>query len=442
MEPQADALPRILELIKTREDLYTYVKRQETRREMIGNSTTARIPEAYLKLRKIYYDLDILSGPDGPFPVAIFPLTPQAESEPETVLAQLESRRTAPILEERIIEAITDRGSDIWNGNTFSLAELRLDSRGRAKSMDAYLGSYFDMISSASYLEYELLDALRQVDDQPFVLESLPVRRKALSLYPSPSACLRSGGGIDAAIAISTLVVYLRGGEYWIMCDVRSKKVAEYGDLYHVIPSFMFQPVVAPTRRNLQAEWSIRHNIYREYLEELFRVPEAQHAAGAVDPQYFYDHPNLRYLKRLLASGAADLKGVAFVFNLLNHRPEICTLLLIKDEAWYKDQHFSRHSEIAESPQYLETATDSLQHLDINDEFMDREHHSDRAHFEYRTSLPLYDNRWAEIARPWLMVPPGAPALILGAREACRRLRLREPRWLSRFTIEHRIKMR
>jgi hypothetical protein len=424
------ALLRILELIKAREDLYAYVKRQETRYEMTGQSSTVRIPEAYSELRKIYHDLDILSGPDGPFPVAVFPLAPGAESDPETVLGQLVSRRPKPIFEERIIRTIEDRGSEIWNGDTFSLAELRLDSHGRAESMDAYVGSYFDMVCSASYLEYELLDALRQTEGRPFALGSLPVRQQTLALFSTPGACLRAGGGIDAVIAISTLVVYLRQGEYWIMCDVRSKKVAEYGDLYHVIPSFIFQPVVAPTRYNLQVEWSVRHNIYREYLEELFRVPETQHAAGAVDPRYFYGHPNLRYLQRLLTTGVADLKGVAFIFNLLNHRPELCTLLLIRDEEWYRKQSFSRHS----------TAAGSLQYLNINDEFMDHEHRSARPHLESVTTLPLFDNRWAEVARPWLMVPPGAPALVLGVREACRRLQISEPDWLSPFTIDHRIK--
>lgn len=279
----------------------------------------------------------------------------------------------------------------------------------------------------AGYLEYELLDALQRTEDRPFTVESLPVRRQTLSMYPNPSECLRTGGGIDATIAISTLVIYKRDGEYWILCEVRSKKVAEYGDLYHVIPSFIFQPVVAPTPHNLNVEWGIRHNIYREYLEELFRVPEAEHSQGAVDPRYFYDHPNLRYLQQLLDAGIADLKGVAFIFNLLNHRPELCTLLLIKDETWYEDQRFSHHW----------AGSGALQHLNLNDEFMDHEHRSDRPHLESVTTLKLTESdRWPEIVRPWLMVPPAAPALILGARAACRQLQLTEPAWLSSFGID------
>ena len=421
-------LLRILELIRVREDLYTYVKRQETRHQKTGHSPIAPIPEVYSDLRNIYYDLDVLSGPDGPFPVAVFRLTPEAENDPEKVLAELVASRSTPILERRIIKTIEDRGSEIWNGDTFSLAELRLDLQDRrcAASMDAYLGTYFDMICSAGYLEYELLAALQQTEDQPFAIESLPVRQNTLSLYSTPGECLRSGGGIDAAIAISTLVVYPREGKYWVMCEVRSQKVAEYGDLYHVLPSFIFQPVVAPTPHNLRVEWSIRHNIYREYLEELFRVQETEHSQGAVDPRYFYQHPNLRYLQQLLATGAAELRGTAFIFNLLNHRPELCTLLLIRDEAWYEDQRFSRWA-----------APGALQHLHLNEEFMDSEHRSGRPLTSVRTLMLEDNDLWRGIVRPWLMVPPAAPALILGAREACRQLGLTEPEWLSPFRIDY-----
>jgi hypothetical protein len=438
--PANVALLRILELIKDREDLYTYVKRQETRREMTGDSSTVPIPEAYSRIREVYHDLNILSGPDGYFPVAVFNLAPEVESDLEVILSRQLPSRQKPILEPRIIRTIKDRGSDIWNGNTFSLAALNLDPEGRAASIDTYLGSYYDMVCSANYLEYELLDALRQMAGRPLSLDLLPVRRQALALYPNPDSCLRAGGGVDAVIAISTLVVYRRDGKYWIMSEVRSKKVAEYGDLYHVIPSFIFQPVVAPTPYNLEVEWSIQHNIYREYLEELFNVPEAQQSGGAVDPQYFYNNPNLQYLRRLLAIGTAELRGVAFIFNLLNHRPELCTLLLIRDQEWYENQRFSDPPIVTDPLRYLDPSLQGLgplRHLNLNDEFMVREHHSDRPHLESVTTLPLFDEHWAEIARPWLMVPPGAPALILGARAACKLLNLAEPRWLLPFSIDH-----
>ena len=126
----------------------------------------------------------------GRSPRRFFRLHQRPSTTPRTVLGQLVPRRSKPILEERIIRAIVDRGSEIWDGDTFSLAELRLDSQGRAESVDAYIGSYYDMVCSASYLDYELLAALQEMEDRPFALELLPVRRQALSLYPTPArAC-------------------------------------------------------------------------------------------------------------------------------------------------------------------------------------------------------------------------------------------------------------
>ena len=79
-------------------------------------------------------------------------------------------------------------------------------------------------------------------------------------------------------------------------------------------------------------EWSVKHEIMREVLEELFNLPE-QRQADRWD--YFYEHPALRLLLQLLEAGAAQLLATGVIVNLLTLRPEIGTLLLIHDPAWY-----------------------------------------------------------------------------------------------------------
>jgi hypothetical protein len=248
------------------------------------------------------------------------------------------------------------------------------------------------------------------------------MRMSALTVGASPLAALCAGGGVDPTIAVSTLVFYRRDDAWWMLCDMRSKKVAEYGDLFHVVPSFIFQPVVAPTPGNVRFEWNIRHNVFREYLEELFDVPEAQHSGRMLAPDYFYEHPNLEFLTDLLQNGGASLHGVAFVFNLLNHRPEVCSVLIVEDPNWYNYQKSGRRH--------------GLTAIHFNDEFKDYEARSRTPHADLRMSSELDSPVWANVARPWAMVPPGAPALILGAREACGRLGLEEPAWLTRFSVE------
>jgi hypothetical protein len=226
-------------------------------------------------------------------------------------------------------------------------------------------------------------------------------------------------------MAVSTLIVYRREGRYWMICDVRSKAVAEYGDLYHVAPSFIFQPVTSLTSENLMIEWSVTHNIFREYLEELFNVQEVQHAEASIAADYFYGHPNLELLKDFLRDGRARLITTAFIFNLLSHRPEICTLLLIDDEGWWesqKDLYVARRN--------------GLEYLRLNSEFLLHHPQSGESHLEAITTMPIEDDIWGQVAQPWLMVPPGAPALILGARAALKALKLNEPPWLQPMQVD------
>src|SRR5215470_5290427 len=291
----------IIALAEKSQNLYAYLRSKKTRGIAAGAVEGRTLPELYDSLRTIYYDIPVLFGPDGPFPMGVLPLTPKAKPEPELLLGNIVNRPNPPlILEPKVLDALRRRGVNIWNGKTFSLAILDLDPQGRASSLDAYIGSYFDMVCSADYLEYEMLAALMRSSFRPLGLEDLPARRRALSQASDPLACLLAGGGVDATISISTLVVYKRREQFWVLCEVRSDLVAEYSDLYHVAPSFIFQPVVSTTAANLKVEWSIKHNIFREYLEELFDVPEVQRSKRAISADYFYGHPNLAYLRTLI----------------------------------------------------------------------------------------------------------------------------------------------
>jgi hypothetical protein len=412
----------VLTVIERGWTLYRYL--QERRARELVADRPRRVLELYDLLRVLYYDLDMLAGPGGYFPVGVLGLDRPAVDDPDALLGELVGApEQPPVLERRVVEAVRRRGAQIWNGSTFSLAALTL-AGGRAARIDAYIGSYYDMVSSADYLEYELLAAIHRARG-PIGLSNLPAREAALSRFETPRACLTAGGGVDAVLAVSTLVVYARDGGWWMLCDVRSGSVAEYGNLYHVAPSFIFQPVTSLTSHNLAIEWSVSHNLYREYLEELFGVPEVERAAGALVADYFYDHPNLLYLRELLDGGAARLRGTGFVFNLLNHRPEICTLLLVTDDAWFRRQK-----------DVFAARRNGLEYLRLNDEFVLGRTAGGPSDLEAVTTLPIEDPRWGEVAQPWLTVPPAAPALVLGARAAVELLGLDEPGWLRPFRLD------
>jgi hypothetical protein len=202
-------------------------------------------------------------------------------------------------------------------------------------------------------------------------------------------------------MSISTLIVFDDGDTYQAFVRQRSGRTAAHSDLYHVIPSFMFQPMLGDVRR----EYSVRHNVFREYLEELFGVEEMRLSKGELALDWFYDHEELAYLRSLLDAGSAELLLTGFAVNMLNLRPEICTLLLIRDPNWRR-RRIAGNWEFETPQQMFDRRQDYIRPVDVN--------RGD-------------DEIAAELARlPGTFVPPGAAAFWLGVDVA--RERIAQPR--------------
>ena len=207
----------------------------------------------------------------------------------------------------------------LFNGSTFTLKQIRqnpLQLRGQ-------IGSYYDMLATCAAFERELWDAVEAG------LLRAP-NRSTYHRYVAPAESLFRGKKRSAAIGIGTLIVFNDGEIYRAILAKRSKATAFDSNMYHVLPAMMFGPTTANFAN--PREWSVRHQILRELLEELFGLPEA------LDTQtwnHFYGHPALRYLLELMDSGKAQLCATGIILNLLTLRPEISTLLLIHDPAWY-----------------------------------------------------------------------------------------------------------
>ena len=207
----------------------------------------------------------------------------------------------------------------LYNGPTFTLKHIRqnpLQLRGA-------IGCYYDMLATCAALERETRDCAADGATRA------PARATYHRLVP-PQDALICGDKRSAAIGVSTLTVFNDGDDYRAMLARRSQSTAFDSNMFHVLPAMMFGPTTAQFKD--RREWSIKHQILREVLEELFGMPEE------IDPprwDFFYDHPALRYLMDLLDSGKAQLCATGIALNLLTLRPEICTLLLIHDRAWY-----------------------------------------------------------------------------------------------------------
>jgi len=189
--------------------------------------------------------------------------------------------------------------------------------------MDCGVGRYFGMLDTCSAIEVELRAAILDGDRQPDAFDAkLPLRNAAHAA--SGGDPITSGVGRDAAIGLSMLVAGRTEQGYRM-------RLAQRGDgglglgcrQFHVVPSGMFD--FADGRR----DYHVRAKLREEYAEELFPM---------VDPA-------LEYLDALLHTGDAHLLFTGVAMDLLNLRPEICTLLVIHTPEWFEQACQARLNE-------------------------------------------------------------------------------------------------
>jgi hypothetical protein len=215
------------------------------------------------------------------------------------------------------LHTLQNAGHTLFDAPTFILHRLeRQPLRIRAD-----LGRYFDMIATCAALEDELLEASA----------GTLLRSPSRTLYHqvvSPRGALRGGAGRSAALGVAVLTVFRHQGAYQALLGRRTAHHATNPGAIHLLPTFILQPGAPEPRPH---EWSIRWQIRREWLEELFAWPES----GATTPGAMDEHPALVDLDRMLATGDAELVLTGAVMNLLSLRLEITALLLIHDGGWY-----------------------------------------------------------------------------------------------------------
>lgn len=208
----------------------------------------------------------------------------------------------------------------LHNGAVFTMKELRqnpLRIRGA-------IGRYYDMLATCAALERELRDAVAEG------WMRAPSRATYHRRVP-PTEALTRGLRRSATIGIGTLTVFYDGAGYRALLARRSAATAVDSGMYHVLPAMIFQQTTAEFAD--PREWSLKHQILREVLEELFNYPEQLQPARW---DYFYDHPALLCLLDLLETGGAQLCATGVILNLLTLRPEVSALLLIHDPEWHR----------------------------------------------------------------------------------------------------------
>ncbi len=232
-------------------------------------------------------------------------------------------------------------GARIWDDLVY---EARMITVGTSH-VDLHCGltRYGSSLATSDALEFELLTegakifTHERLDSLAFrrLTERLTMRRAVEAA--SPNYLLDARGRCNG-IGISTVLVYPDSDDsYRVMFGKRSAVTGSNPGLFHSIPACMFQPEL-----DVHDEFDIQHNVLKEYGEEL-HGETLDHSA--LYPDYFYDRwPSVHALRQALAEGQCLFQVSGLVVSLLTLRPEICTLLLIKDASWWQRQRSTMSS--------------------------------------------------------------------------------------------------
>jgi hypothetical protein len=298
-------------------------------RPMSSLSDQGRLYARAADMLEMYYNYEVLRRGGLSYPVTTCKWPQSQLPDIDQVLGGLDLGHCQKLVVEdsKYLSTLRAQGRTLYNGRTYVMRQL---TQSPSMKISCCVGLYFDAITSCDAVEWELLQCLRQ--ENGFVCEKdmrdgLQLRNRYHEFCQDP---LKDGRGRSAAVSISTLIVSREDTSYRALIAQRSLKTAVHPGLYHVLPSCMFQPLSGDPRR----EYSVRQTIFRELLEEVFGVSEETHSVET--SLGLHRHEKLASLQDLLRIGDAELLMTGVSMNLMNLRPEICTLLLLRDPHWLR----------------------------------------------------------------------------------------------------------
>jgi hypothetical protein len=389
-------------LMKKAAEVYSKYSAEKARQLMQHAQKAYQNPYLPSYLRWKYPQAPLLSAAGQTYPVAIYPAPTTQRTDLDSVLCRplrrMRQRDDDLLPQSSKYRALAHRlGLDPYDRPCFTMIQMH---QSPTLALECGLGSYLRALDTCDEFAWEIFcNHEKLTGESPTLFERfdnhLLFRSRLHSAVDDP-VC--DGQRRSAAVAVSTLIAFYDDERLTLLLKRRSKTVAVHSGMVHVIPSFMFQPATS----YLDEEFSVVHNFEREYLEELFNRAEPEESEG--DWQYFYGDSRLRYLRSLIANGNATLLFTGLAVNLLNLRPEICLLLLIKDPEWYAhhrrnpdgDERFKFNDEwlrVTDMPHNAQTAVARIKYCQDDAEFLSNAR-----------------------LKSWDLVPPGAAALWLGKR--------------------------
>ena len=248
-----------------------------------------------------------------------FDQTPPAALQRSPVFAPAEYANA-----RAFIKAKYETGPIKYEGVDYRMT--RIDASTDLPKIHGAFGLYYDNILTQYAMEWELKKALLKGGSNTIntltTLGTLPLR-EAVEAERNP---LLDGDGRCAAITVSTLMVFNRPqGGFYCLIRRRSTDVGVSPGMLHVVPAGMFEA------KNLEDRWSVEMNVWRELLEEVYDEEEQQGTGTPEFEDYIRRKWPISLLIEMIEGGSAEFSVTGICCDLLNLRPEICTVLFVKD---------------------------------------------------------------------------------------------------------------
>lgn len=226
-----------------------------------------------------------------------------------------------------LMEEISGSGGDAYNGAKFAMRYGQVAADGAIR-LSCEKSDYFSGIATCDALKLEAqkawIDSGGTLPPGRAGLEHLPYRKRVHELVDNP---LLDAAHRSASVAISTLIVYRDGDRpRGILMRRSARKLAVDRSRLHVVPSAMFEP----SRLSSSTPFSVVENILREVAEECYDEPE--HGGTTTDETWYRKRESIVSLLERLDRGVDRLYFTGLAVNLLNLRPELCTVLYLGED--------------------------------------------------------------------------------------------------------------
>jgi hypothetical protein len=219
---------------------------------------------------------------------------------------------------------------------TFALSHIDKDF-----NIHYYPSDYFSGFDSCEVLKWELMKAIYQKERQGYsrgqILEGLPTMLPLrASITDATQGNVFSGAGRAATLGVAMFFAFVdKNGEYRYAVGRRAKKegVAVQPGLIHVAPAGMFQSERdlrdINSTKALYEETSAKKRILCEYLEEIHG--DEKYAVATESFEQMMQHKYLKEITRLTEEGKCHFFFSGVAVDLVNLRPELCFVLLVKE---------------------------------------------------------------------------------------------------------------